>query len=353
MESTKNATAIKVCFINDFTPVMTLEVDGISVQLGYQELKWVELSRPDVTVRIAGEIPTDEMFVSQKDLNLFKEKLAERFHKNTTDRLVDLILQADCTYSLTNITDGTVINIEYEGICLENGWVTDCPLYLSYPLLTCTDGTATLQKSEGKNTKEVVKQYKLFGLFSDLGILNFLEMLLFYPIRGLYYRHLGKPKVLKKNILYYEKHKNDPKKRKKRRHNFLLILPVVLVLAFFWFFLIEPMIFVKQDYPVLVSSDYSTIVFQDDIYEKTDALPDDAAEETVFGIDKWYGARLDGQSRLDQMTSEDKVKLFTDKDGNKYLWLVRDYFDTIHDENGDYKAYADFENPEVYVCRNP
>lgn len=178
-------------------------------------------------------------------------------------------------------------------------------------------------------------------------------MLLFYPIRGLYYRHLSKPKVLKKNILYYEKHKNDPKKRKKRRHNFLRILSLVLILAFFWFFLIEPMIFVKQDYPALVSSDYSSVVFQDDIYEKTDALPDDALEETMFGIDKWYGARLDGQSRLDQMTSEDKVKVYTDKDGNKYLWLVRDYFDTIHDENGDYKDYGDFENPEVYICRNP
>lgn len=173
METTKDETAIKVCFVNDFTPVMNLELDGISVQLGYQEMKWVELSRPDITVRIAGEIPTDEMFVSQKDLDLFKEKLATRFHKNTTERLDDLILQTDCTYSLKNITDGTVINIEYEGVCLENGWVTDCPLYLSYPFLTLTDGTATLQKAEGKNSKEVVKQYKLFGLFSDLGILNF------------------------------------------------------------------------------------------------------------------------------------------------------------------------------------
>ena len=217
MDTTKNKMTVKVGFINDYIPVMRLSIDGRTVSIGYQEMKWVELSRPDITVRIAGEIPTDEMFVSQIDLDLFKEKLAARFHKNTTDRLADLILQADCTYSLTNITDGTVIHIEYEGVCLENGWVTDCPLYLSYPFLTLTDGTATLQKAEGKNTKEVVKQYKLFGIFSDLGILNCFEMLLFYPIRGLYYRHLSKPKVLKKNILYYEKHKNNPKKRKKEK----------------------------------------------------------------------------------------------------------------------------------------
>lgn len=351
MKNTAIQKAVNVCFINDFTPVMKLNIDGMFVSIDYQEMKWVELNRTNFTVTVTGEFPADEMFTDQSEFNSLKEKIAARFLQKSVEEFADMILQADCTYECSGVADGSIIHIEYEGVCLEDGWVTDYPFYASYPKITVTSGKVTLKKAIGKNIKEVVRQYKRLGLFSDLG-LGFFEMLLFYPIRGVYYKHLCKPHVLKKNILYYEAHKNDPKKRKKKRHYLLFLILFLLVGLLFTEF-INPMIFIEKEMPALVSSDYTSIVFLGDTYEKTDGLPADAAEEKVLGVEKWYGARLDGLSRFDQSLSTDKVKVYTDKDGNKYLWLVRDYLDSIHDENGDDKEYGDFENPEVYICRNP
>jgi len=187
-------------------------------------------------------------------------------------------------------------------------------------------------------------------------------MIISYPLRGMYFKHLCKPHILKKNIINAEYYKEKTEKRNKGKKlgcfSGCLASVVMGVVAFIVIMLLDifvfSVLFVDIDKPALVAADYSKITYQDDVYIRIDELPEDAEPVEVLGAKIWKDSRTDGLSNWDQSLQYDKVQLFEDDEGNEYLWLVENYPDEILGEgdNGEDKEYDDFDEHYVYVCEN-
>ena len=198
---------------------------------------------------------------------------------------------------------------------------------------------------------KIIKKHTRYGLESDLGF-GFIEMLLSWPVRSIYFRRLCKPRIIKKNILkadYYHEKYDEKEDGKKKGCGCLPILLVVVLLLISSFF-IEPVIFVESEKPALVSADYSTITYYDDVYVRIDELPEYVVPVMFLGAGHWDESRTDGLSRIDQATQDNRVYQYKDYEGKAYLWLVEDYVDTMGSEDKD---YDDFEEHYVYVCEKP
>ncbi|MGN1117076.1 MAG: hypothetical protein ACI4RU_00545, partial [Acutalibacteraceae bacterium] len=176
---------------------------------------------------------------------------------------------------------------------------------------------------------------------------------------GIYFKHLCKPAVLKKNILKAEVHKENTKKRNSgKKIGCLGVCFSIIALLLVWFVLdtfVFSVLFVASEKPYLVSSDYSSITYKDNVYVRIEELPEYAYPETMFGASIWEDTRTDGLSKWDQSMQDDKVQLFEDNEGREYLWLVEEYAETVlgAKENGEDKEYDDFDEHYVYICEKP
>lgn len=352
----------RICIANNFYYVMQIDIDGQLHSIRADESKWIEINdkTDSIVIKITGEFLTDESFGElDNSVAKLKDKIMFKFLKKATTELMNLILQVDCTYKISNIHPDSLITIEHDGFDLgDKTWMMQ-DFQIMYPKIVCGNGTQVeLLEAKGKNSKEIIKKYKNLGLQSDVG-LGFITMFLAYPLRGIYFRHLCKPNVLKKNILNVETHKANTEKRNSGKKVgclgmcLSLIATVVLWLILDCF--VFSVIFVNSEKPYLVASDYSSITYKDNVYVRIDELPDYAYPTTMFGATIWEDSRTDGLSKWDQSIQGDKVQLFEDNEGREYLWLVEDYVDNIlgAKDNGEDKEYEDFDEHYVYVCENP
>ena len=353
----------RICIVNSFCMEMKIDINGKTHLIEYDESKWIEIedTADSVTLKITGEVLREEDFdgilSDEPDL---KEKIAVKLFKKATNEILDLILQADCTYNISNITPDSVITVELDMFDLgDKTWIFQ-DFEISYPKVICDENIkAELVYAKGKNSKEIIKKYKKIGLASDLGM-DFLYMIISYPLRGMYFKHLCKPHILKKNIINAEYYKEKTEKRNKGKKlgcfSGCLASVVLGVVAFIVIMLLDifvfSVLFVDTDKPALVASDYSTITYHDDVYVRIDDLPENAEPVEVLGATVWKDSRTDGLSKWDQSLQYDKVQLFEDDEGNEYLWLVENYPDEILGEgdNGEDKEYDDFDEHYVYVC---
>lgn len=353
----------RICIVNSFCMEMKIDINGKTHLIEYDESKWIEIedTADSVTLKITGEVLREEDFdgilSDEPDL---KEKIAVKLFKKATNEILDLILQADCTYNISNITSDSVITVELDMFDLgDKTWIFQ-DFEISYPKVICDENIkAELVYAKGKNSKEIIKKYKKIGLASDLGM-DFLYMIISYPLRGMYFKHLCKPHILKKNIINAEYYKEKTEKRNKGKKlgcfSGCLASVVLGVVAFIVIMLLDifvfSVLFVDTDKPALVASDYSTITYHDDVYVRIDDLPENAEPVEVLGATIWKDSRTDGLSKWDQSLQYDKVQLFEDDEGNEYLWLVENYPDEILGEgdNGEDKEYDDFDEHYVYVC---
>ncbi len=353
----------RVCIANNFYYVMQIDVDGQLYSIRADESQWIEISdkTDSIVVKITGEFLTDEAFGElDNSAAKLKEKLMFKFVKKATSELMNLILQVDCTYKISNIHSDSLITVEYDGFDLGDKTLMMQDFQIMYPKIICDNGMhIELLEARGKNSKEIIKKYKKLGLQSDFG-LDFITMFLAYPLRGMYFRHLCKPSVIKKNIINAEIHKANTEKRNSGKKigclggclSVFALLLFGIVLDMFVF----SVLFVSSEKPYLVASDYSSITYKDNVYKRIEELPEYAYPTTVlFGATVWEDTRTDGLSKWDQSVQGDKVQLFEDDEGREYLWLVEDYVDTVlgAKENGDDKEYEDFDEHYVYVCENP
>lgn len=352
----------RICIANNFYYVMQIDVDGQLHSIRADESKWIEINdkTDSLVIKITGEFLTDESFEElDKSASSLKEKLMSKFVKKATSELMSLILQADCTYKISNIYPDLLITIEHDGFDLgDKTWMMQ-DFQIMYPKIICESSTKVeLLEARGKNSKEVIKTYKKLGLASDMGM-DFIDMILAYPLRGIYFKHLCKPHVLKKNILNADVHKANTEKRNSGKKIGCLggcfSLIAVLLLWFILDCFVFSVIFVASEKPYLVASDYSTITYKDDVYLRIEELPEYAYPTTMLGATIWEDSRKDGLSKWDQSMQSDKVQLFEDDEGREYLWLVEDYVDNIlgAKENGEDKEYEDFDEHYVYVCEDP
>ncbi len=347
----------RICIVNSFCMEMKIDVNGKSHLIEYDESKWIEIedAADSVTLKITGEILREEDFEDlMSDKPDLKEKIAVKLLEKATKEVMDLFLQVDCTYKISNITSDSVITIELDMFDLGDKTLIYQNFEISYPKIACDESIKTeLVYAKGKNSKEIIKKYKKLGLASDLGM-DFIDMIIAYPLRGLYFKHLCKPHILKKNILNAEYYKAKTEKRNKGKKlgcfsGCLVFVPLILVFALIWT-VIEGVLFVDSNQPYLLSPDYSTITYYNDVYIRIDKLPEDAKPVEFLGAAIWEDIRTDGLSNLDQAIEDNKVQLFEDDECNQYLWLVENYTDSsVFLED---KEYDDFDKHYVYVCEN-
>lgn len=363
----------RVCISNDFASVMNVDVNGKLHCIRFDESKWVEVADDTLVLKITGELVTQEDVDEFQNMDFFeddekptlKDKILVKgfkvLGKKALENATDYSLQVDCTYKITNVSENSVIKIEYDDFEIADKTLMWIDFDIFYPKVECENADVELLEARGKNIKDVIKKYKKLGLSSDIGF-GFIEAIIGYPLRGLYFKHLCKPATIKKNILNIEKHKTrTEKQREKDKKGCLpgcLGLVVFLIVFFFFDIFVLDTLFVANEKPYLVAADYSTIIYDgEDVYVRIDELPEEARPELTpfFDAQIWIDARTDGLSKLDQSLQDSKVQLFEDDEGRKYLWLVEDYVDTVlgTGENGEDKEYEDFDEHYVYVCENP
>lgn len=346
----------RVCIQNNFCDIMHLDINGQLYAILADECKWVEITSDTLILKITGEMLSDITLSNFDDMakepeTSLKDRIMLKLSKKTLKEIENLVLQVDCIYKITNVMPETLINIELDGFDLGDKALTDWEFLISYPKVICGEGTEIeLLNAKGKNSKEIIKKYKKLGLWADLG-LGFLEMILAYPLRGLYFKHLCKPRVLKKNILNAEQHKAKTEKRNSGKKLGCFSGCLVTILGIIAFiigsFVVESILLVDTDKPYLLATDYSTITYYDDIYVRVDDLPDNAYPIEFFDATVWEGVRTDGLSNWDQACEDKMVQLFEDDAGNQYLWLVENYTDSsVFLEE---KEYEDFDEHYVYV----
>ena len=347
----------RICIVNSFCMEMKIEVNGKSHLIEYDECKWIEIedTADSVNLKITGEILREEDFEGVvSDEPDLKEKIAVKLLEKATKEIENLFLQVDCTYKISNITPDSVITVDFDEFDIgDKTWMFQ-DFEIIYPKIVCNERMKVeLLYAKGKNSKQVLKEYKKLGLWSDLGM-GFFEMIVSYPLRGLYFRHVCKPHILKKNIINVEYYKEKTEKRNKGKKlgcfsGCLLFIPLILVFALIWT-VIEGILFVDTNQPYLLSPDYSTITYHDDVYVRIDDLPEDAEPVEFLGATIWEDTRTDGLSNLDQAVEDNKVQLFEDDEGNQYLWLVENYTDSsVFLED---KEYEDFDEHIVFACEN-
>lgn len=342
----------RICIVNNFCSLMTIDVNGQIFTLSAEESRWIETSETNFTLRITGDILTDSDFEEEKkEKTNLKEKVSSYFGKKALKYVADLPLQANCVYNLKGVKPDSVITVEIDIFSIGDKALTDIPFIIAYPKIICDCEQTELIQTKTKNKREVIKKYCGLGALADLG-LGFFAIIASAPIRSIYFRYLCNPRVLKKKILkadyYHQKYEKESPKSKKPAGCLAFILITFLLLIFSLF--IKPLMFIESEKPVLVSADHSTITVSDDVYVRIDELPEYVVPITFLGGECWLDARTDGLSRLDQLVEDSKAMQYEDYEGKLYIWLVEDYTDSILTEE---KEYDDFEDPYVYVCENP
>ncbi len=340
----KDGTTV-VYIKNDFCPLANFTIDGKPYSLKGDESVYIEVNPESFTLEISGELMidnfNDELDEIMQDEKGLKNKIFNKVTKKVVDHAAKSFLLVDCTYICRNYTDGQKITICGDTINLGDVALTYENFLMFYPKPECGGVKFVLYKAHGKNTKEYVKKMKKAGFVSDIG-LNFIEMILLYPLRGIYFNHLCKPHLIKKYIIDADKIK--AKNNRKKPVGCLSILGTIFIVLCLWGIL--DIILTPYTTPAVVSADYSSITYYYDTYERIDTLPKDAVPTTFLGAEEFDDAINEGNTLLDQWVEDSKVQTFIDSNGNKYLWLVENYTDTILTEEME---YDDFQEHYVYI----
>ncbi|MBO5066031.1 MAG: helix-turn-helix transcriptional regulator [Clostridia bacterium] len=348
----------RVCVQNNFCDIMHLDINGKLYLIRADECTWVEITSDTLIAKITGEMLSDNTLsafdeAAKEPATSIKERIMLKFAQKTLIEEKTLILQADCVYKISNVVPESFFSIELDSFDLGDKAMTYREFQIIYPKIVCREGAQVeLLNTKGKNSKEVIKKYRKLGLQSDAGM-DFITMLLSYPLRGLYFKHLCKPHILKKNIINADQHKAKSVKRHNGKKLGCLSGFLAVILIFIIYLLLDCFVFsvftVDSDKPYLVAMDYSTITYNDNVYVRLAALPENAYPVEIFGATVWESTRTDGLSNREQLKQDNMVQLFEDDAGNQYLWLVENYTDSsvlLED-----KEYDDFDEHYVYVCR--
>lgn len=346
----------RICVQNNFCDIMQFDINGKLHIVMADECKWIEYTDDTLIVKITGEMLSDNTLSSFDEVakdpeTSLKDRVLLKLSKKILTEAKSLFLQADCIYRISNFTSESLITVELDGFDLGDKALTNWEFQIVYPKIVCGEETQVeLLNVKGKNVKETVKKYQKLGFASDLGF-DFITMFLAYPLRGLYFKHLCKPRVLKKNILNAEQYKAKTEKRNSGKKlgclSGCLVIILILIAGLLLDCFLFSVIMVDSRRPYLVAMDYSTITYYDDVYIRIDDLPENAYPLEVFGATVWEETRSDGLSNWDQSMQDNMVQLFEDDAGNQYLWLVENYTDSsVFLEDKD---YDDFDEHYVYM----
>lgn len=348
----------RVCIKNSYADIAHIEIDDELYSIKADDSKWIELDADlnEHIICINGEFNFNYNWDSKEKIKI-KEKLinkgADKFIGYLEKFINNCVLQTECEYRLENIENETDLEIVLDTFTIGDKAMINEEFGICYPKLNSDNAGITLIRAKSRNEKDFMRHKRKMALTSDLAI-DIPLMLLVFPIRMAYFKSLCKPEKIKSNIekadYYNEKYNRAEEKRKKTKHPVVktIFIIVIFVIGYFTISFAGDVINVETEKPALISSDYSEIELFRDSYVRIDEMPFDAVPAESYGVETWYDARIDGLSKLDQAMEDDKVTIFEDSRGKKYLWLVCDYLNSTVDENGEILEFEDFENPLVY-----
>lgn len=349
----------RVLVKNEFGTTLHIEVDNEIISFKANEEKWLLLdnSKSGYKVIVYGDTKFHEIVDEFEPDNTTKDKIKHNslklLSKWVDERNNEDIIKIKCIYTVSNVVDGEYIVVK--DIMFSAGdkmWIGK-ELSFSYPKLEC-GADIVLTNAECTNRTDVLYSFRHYALTSELGI-SIPLMLIAYPFRKIFFKTVitskGLMKYIDKSDYYVAMNNRSNERNKKRKHPFLWLIGFIPLLIIAWLGVSTgiDIITVESDKPYLVSNDFSTITYSREVYIRTDDLPKDTISDKLLGAEVWYDARIDGYSKSEQYFNENKVCEFIDKNGNKYLWLVPDYFNTIiNEKTGDYKEYDDLNEHYVY-----
>ncbi|MCH5191787.1 MAG: helix-turn-helix transcriptional regulator [Oscillospiraceae bacterium] len=348
---------------NNYGSVIHVKSKETVTSITADDCKWIEIPQTtnEYELTVYGELDLNDIYndlpesPSDKPKSL-KERIIDKgiskWLKHLSNFIDRNVIQTKCTYRLSDILSDCKISVDLESFSIgDRMWILD-NICISYPKLICDGCNRILINAVCINNTQIMKSFKKSALTSELGI-SIPFMLFAYPIRKMYFKSVLKPKGLMKFInkadYYIEKEKESNKKWARTKHPiiksfFIIIFAIIALIAMNVGFGI---LNVEIDKPVLVSADLSQIKFYREDYIRIDALPYDAMPDKIAGAEIWHDARTEGLSKTDQYLEDNKATVYIDSQGNKYLWLVLNYTDTILGDDG-YREYADFEEPLCY-----
>ena len=346
---------------NSFGTVLHFMIDGEITSLTADEEKTVILdsSLDEHSVSVYGDLKLGELLEKTEEApqgikEIIKQKGMSVLLKRADRFLEQHIIKIKCGYTLTDLKSGDTVTVENEMFSTGDRLLISRDFDYLYPKLV-TGCKVKLISAECINKADVFADFRHCALTSELA-LSIPVMLLLYPFRKIYFKNALKPKSLIKTVakadVYIKKEAEKQKKAENRKHPVLrgIFCIIATIIMFCVITAVFDTVFVSSDKPYLVADDFSKITYQREEYVRIDELPKDAAPETFLNADVWTDARIDGQSKFDQSLSIHKVCENTDRDGNRYLWLITDYTDNAFDEEtGVHKEYDDFDEPYVYM----
>lgn len=361
--STGKSNVKRIYIHNNYGSVIHVKSKETVTSITTDDCKWIEIPQTanEYELVVYGELNLTDIYndlsetPSDKPKSLKKRIIDKGISKGLklVSNLIERnVIQTKCTYRLSNILSDCKISVDCEAFSIgDRMWILD-DICISYPKLVCDGCNQVLTNAVCINYTQIMKSFKKSALTSELGI-SIPFMLLAYPIRKAYFKSVLKPKGLMKFInkadYYIEKEEKAKKKRARAKHPiiksfFIIIFAIIAFFAIDTYFDIQN---VETDKPVLVSADLSRIEFYREDYIRIDELPYDAKPDKKAGIEIWHDARTEGLSKTDQYLEDNKATVYIDSQGNKYLWLVLNYTDTIIGDDG-YKDYEDFEEHLCY-----
>lgn len=337
----------RIAIVNDYCPVMQVEVDGKLAVLRHGECQWMEIGFGEVLLQVRGDgqavmtpQPEPEAGTAEKLWNRF-QRLAERTE-------AAICLHAACSYRLTGAEDGMMVTIERD--CIE----TEDPTWFlpsfntAYPKVRCEGMEARLLEARAINRRDAVSAYKKMALVWALGE-NVLLMLLMMPFLGLFARYQCRSRVLTRRIGGIEAVRAREAAREKKRGGCLgcgaALVGLVLLLT------LSGVLHILGTKQYVVAEDHGAITCGDQVYRLVEELPEDAEPVLLWNATVWEDARKEGETLWEQLLREHKVQLFVDGAGNAYLWLVEDYPETIFTDDGEDLGYGDFTEHLVYMLQ--
>ena len=357
--SRDNIKRIKIT--NSFGTLLHIQIDDEIISLLTDESKYmlIDSTVDEHSVIVFGEISFDELVenASEEPDNPKEKTSKKRIHRlsKRADKMLNRgFIRCKCFYTLSDVESDETIVVENGCFSAGKGFLLTKELWFIYPKLCCNCNNV-LTNAECLNEDAVFAEFRKLALTSELGI-NIPLMLIAYPFRRAYFKKVLKPAGLMKFLSnadeYIEKNEIVLEKESQVKHpviqKFGILILVLIIL--FGIHTITDVIFVSSNKPYLISADYSKITYSRETYVRIDELPKDAIESNrLLGAIVWDDARIEGKSKWDQNFEENKVCEFTDRDGNKYLWLILNYEDTAFDEDTEeHLEYEDFTEHYVY-----
>lgn len=357
----ENVKRIRISNASDSIVHFQIDEEIISLRSGEEKFVLLDQHKRSFKASVHNELDFEDMADTSYDAHSLKSKIINRAAEKVVSwanrELRRSIIHVKCFYLLSDIKNEQKIIIQNGNFSAgDKLWITK-ELEFSYPRLIC-DCRAVLVNAKCINKTEAMLDFRKKALTSELGI-SIPLMLIAYPFRKMYFKSVLKPKGLMKYLLNADKYIEKNEKEQNKYNAAFKTHPVLKAAGIFILFCVlfigidvaTDILFINSTKPVLVSADYSTVYYYGDEYSRIDSLPAEAIQDTTFGIEMWYDARIDGFSRCEQYFDENKVTEFTDSSGNSYIWLVLDYPDSIIGENGEYLEYDELDVHYVYALK--